>query len=60
MSEARQDYLDKDGAEALGKQISGYWRSCGFEIDVRVEFLAGSGIWVIRSGLAGGLPPRVR
>ena len=56
MPEARPvDYLSRDGAEALADKVRRYWLSCGAQVGVRVEF--GSGIWVVRSGLARGLPP---
>jgi len=62
MPEPRRDYFSKEGAESLGRSICAYWRSCGFEVDFRVEFLAAPrpGIWVVRTDLKGGLPPPVR
>jgi hypothetical protein len=57
MPEAQQvDYLLRDGAEALANKVRRYWLSCGHEVDVRIEFLAGAG-WVIRTDLKSGLPP---
>ena len=59
MPEAPEDYLQKAGAEALGRKIAAYWRSCGREVEVWLEFepIPGGFAWVVKSGLKGGLPP---
>jgi hypothetical protein len=57
MPEPRRDYLDRSGAEALSVMIERYWRSCGAEIGVWIEFVGVPGVWIVKSDLRAGLPP---
>jgi hypothetical protein len=44
MPEPRQDYLGRAGAEALSLLIERYWKSCGAEVAVWIEFVAVPGV----------------
>jgi hypothetical protein len=58
------DSLSATGAHKMAEQIRQFWKSCGFDVVVRIEPLAVPGLerngapsFSIRSNLVAGLPP---
>jgi hypothetical protein len=59
--EPQRDWSSKPGAEALAADIRRFWASFGYaDIVVWVEAKRGGKdpLWIVRSRLLGGLPPR--
>lgn len=62
------DTTTREGAEALARKLDRYWHAKGFpQVSHWVEFqrhktpaapFHGEGIWVVRSNLVRGQPPR--
>lgn len=63
-----RDYLSFAGAEALARTIDSYWHTRGhLNVTARVELLdderlrarMGGSVYVVRSNLVAGKPPRI-